>query len=103
MFEAAKGFKIGRPQIFAGLMLLGFMAQCLWVATNRKFSDLEYRYIASGLSSETGQEYRANSPMTGWVAALPVRVIRMAKAVAPASVGSALAIPRPWLIRLPFV
>src|SRR5262249_10018797 len=103
MFRAAQEFKIGRPQIFAGLMLLGFLAQCLWVASQRKFSDLEYRYIASGLSRETGQEYRANSPFTGWVAAAPVRVIRVAKAVAPASMSSSLAIPRPWLLRLPFV
>src|SRR5262249_8290746 len=103
MFRAAQEFKIGRPQIFAGLMLLGFLAQCLWVASQRKFSDLEYRYIASGLSRETGQEYRANSPFTGWVAAAPVRAIRVVKAVAPASVSSYLAIPRPWLVRLPFV
>jgi hypothetical protein len=103
MFLAAKEFQIGRPQILAGLMLLGFLAQSLWVATERKLSDLEYRYIASGLSREAGQEYRANSPLTGWVAAAPVHAIRMAKAVAPASMSSSLAIPRPWLIRLPFV
>jgi len=103
MFQAAKEFKIGRPQIFAGLMLLGFLAQCLWVASQRKLSDLEYGYIASGLSREAGQEYRANSPLTGWVAAAPVRAIRMAKAVAPASLGAYLAIPRPWLLRIPFV
>src|SRR5437899_13110373 len=100
MLQAAKEFKIGRPQIFAGLMLLGFLAQCLWVIATRKSSDLEYQYIASGLSRESGQEYRVNSPFTGWVAAAPVHIIRTIKAVAPASLGSALAIPRPWVIRL---
>jgi len=103
MLQAAKEFRIGRPQIFAGLMLLAFLAQCLWVACSRKFSDLEYQCIASGLSPEPGQEYRINSPFTGWAAALPVQITRMIKAVAPASLSSALSIPRPWLIRLPFV
>jgi hypothetical protein len=103
MLQAAKEFRIGRPQIFAGLMLLAFLAQCLWVSTTRKFSDLEYQYIASGLSREPGQGYRISSPFTGWVAALPVRITRVVKAVTPAWLSSALAIPRPWLIRLPFV
>src|SRR5262249_60899998 len=62
-----------------------------------------YGYIASGLPRESGQEYRATSPLTGWVAAAPVRAIRLVKAVAPASVGSYLTIPRPWLLRIPFV
>lgn len=44
-----------------------------------------------------------DSPFTVWVAAMPVRAIRLVRAVAPASISSALAIPRPWLLRLPFV
>src|SRR5262249_10903076 len=99
MFQAAKEFQIGRPQIFAGLMLLGFLAQCLWVASQRKLSDLEYGYIASGLSRESGQEYRANSPLTGWVAAAPVRAIRLVKAVAPACLAALLGLPRPRPLR----
>jgi hypothetical protein len=103
MLQAAKEFQIGRPQIFAGLMLLAFAAQSLWVAGSRKFSDLEYQYLGSGLSQDAGRELRASSPFTGWVAAWPVRALRLAKDVAPASWGPALAIPRPWVMRLPFV
>ncbi len=103
MLQAAKEFRIGRPQVFAGLMLLGFLAQCLWVAGERQLSDLEIQYIASGESHELGQVYRANSPFTGWVAAMPGHLIATVRAVAPIAVGRALAIPHPWLIRLPFV
>jgi hypothetical protein len=103
MLQAAKEFRIGRPQILAGLMLLGFLAQCLWVAGSRQLSDLEIQYIASGETHELGQVYRTNSPLTGWIAALPGHIITVARAVAPAAANKALAIPRPWLIRMPFV
>ncbi len=103
MLQAAKEFRIGRPQVLAGLMLLSFLAQCLWVAGERQLSDLEIQYIASGESRELGQVYRANSPFTGWVAAVPGHVIAMVRAVAPSAVGRELAIPHPWLIRMPFV
>jgi hypothetical protein len=103
MLQAAKEFKIGRPQIFAGLMLLAFLAQALWAAAGRNLSLLEYEYIASGISRDAGTEYRINSPFTGLVASLPVHVIRAVRAVAPESWHGSLAIPRPWLLRLPFV
>src|SRR5262245_32922468 len=103
MLQAAKEFRIGRPQILAGLMLLGFLGQCLWVAGTRQLSDLEIQYIASGETHELGQVYRANSPLTGWLAALPGHSIAASGTVAPAGVSKALAIPRPWLIRMPFV
>jgi hypothetical protein len=103
MLQAAREFRIGRPQIYAGLMLLGFLAQSLWVASSRKLSDLEYQYIASGFSQPAGQAHVVESPLTGWVASLPVRATRTLRRIAPAALGSALAIPRPWLLRLPFV
>src|SRR5260370_404257 len=103
MLQAAKEFRIGRPQVLAGLMLLSFLAQCLWVAGERQLSDLEIQYIASGESHELGQVYRANSPFTGWVAAVPGHVIAMVRAVAPSAVGREFAIPHPWLIRMRFV
>jgi hypothetical protein len=103
MLQAAKEFKIGRPQIFAGLMLLAFLAQGLWVAAARSISPLEYEYIASGISRDAGAEYRMNSPFTGLVASLPVHLIRAGRAVPPVSWRANLAIPRPWLLRLPFV
>lgn len=103
MFQAAKEFRIGRPQILAGLMLLAFLAQGLWVAAGRNLSPLEYEYIASGISPDAGAEYRINSPFTGLVASVPVHLIRAARAVAPEPWRPSLAIPRPWLLRLPFV
>src|SRR5262249_21708022 len=102
MLEAAKEFRIGRPQILAGLMLLAFVAQCLWAANSRKLSDLEKVYIASGLGSLPPESGTA-SPLTAWTAALPVRGIQSLRRVSPAKLSLALAIPRPLLIRLPFI
>ncbi len=103
MLEAAKEFRIGRPQILAGLMLLGFLAQALWVAASRNLSPLEYEYIASGISRDAAQEYRINSPFTGLVASVPVYLTRITRAIVPESWRGPLAIPRPWLLRSPFV
>ncbi len=102
MLQAAKEFRIGRPQIVAGLMLLGFLAQSLWVAGSRKLSDSERQYIASGFS-QAGQDRSTDSVLTAWAAALPVRAIKLVRAVGSSWLSSALAIPRPWLLRLPFV
>lgn len=102
MFQALKEFKIGRPQVYAGLMLLFFMAQCFWTANTRKLSDLEYRYIASGLT-ESGEKVLKPSPFTSVVAAFPVRLVSAARKVATPQLSAALAVPRPWFLRLPFV
>jgi hypothetical protein len=102
MLQLLREFKVGKPQVFAGLMLLAFLAQCLWAAKTRAVADLEYRYIAAGLpSSET--KAASASPLTGWVAALPVRAIPVIRKIASASISEALAVPRPWLLRLPFI
>ena len=102
MLHAVREFRVGRPQVFAGLMLLAFTVQCLWTASSRKFSDLEYRYITAGLA---GPEAKAvnDSPFTAWVAALPVRLTTLARRIATPRISAALAVPRPWLLRLPFV
>ena len=102
MLQVLREFKIGRPQVYAGLMLLFFMAQCLWTANTRKLSDLEYRYIASGLA-EPGEKALKPSPFTSVVAAFPVRLVSAARKVATPQLSAALAVPRPWLLRLPFV
>jgi hypothetical protein len=102
MFQALKEFKVGRPQVYAGLMLLFFMAQCFWTAHTRRLSDLEYRYIASGLT-ESGAKALKPSPFTSVVAAFPVRLVSAARKVATPQLSAALAVPRPWLLRLPFV
>ena len=98
MLQLLREFKVGRPQVFAGLMLLAFLAQCLWAAKTRAVADLEYRYIAAGLpSAETSAEIKtaSASPLTGWVAALPVRTIPLIRKVASAPISEALAVPRP--------
>lgn len=96
-------FRVGRPQIFAGLLLLAFLLQCLWVAGSRKISDLEYEYIASGHRAMPGQQFRVSSPATSSIAALTLWFTASLRNVAPPSMKSTLAIPRPWLLRLPFV
>lgn len=103
MLQAAKEFRIGRPQILAGLMLLAFLAQCLWAAGNRKLSDLEYSYIASGVAETRQADPGISSPMTAWVAALPLRATHMVRPLAPARLSAFLALPREWVFRLPFV
>ena len=100
MFQPLQEFKIGRPQLIAGLMLLGFLAQALWVDGGRKFSSLELQYIESGLPQRPGQEYRVTSPLTGWLAALP---FRLARQEAGDAMSQARFVPKPWLVRLPFV
>ena len=102
MLQALREFRVGRPQLFAGAMLLAFLAQCLWTAQTRKMSDLEYRYIAAGLTPR-GEHALNPSPFTGWIAALPVRLTTLARKIATPSLSSALAVPRPWFLRLPFI
>ena len=106
MLEILRNFKVGRPQIFAGLMLLAFLAQCLWVATSRKISQLEYQCMLSGLAGAGQQSTPAvtvESPFPSFIAALPVRAVDWLRKSGPASWNSYLAVPHPWLLRLPFV
>ncbi len=83
-------------------MLLAFFVQCLWVASTRKLSDLEYRYIAAGLKAKSEKAVNP-SPLTGLVAAFPVRITSLARKIATPELSAALAVPRPWFLRLPFV
>ena len=70
MFQAIREFRVGRPQVFAGLMLLVFLVQCLWAANTRKLSDLEYRYIAAGLEpvGNTSEQFtgQIKADLTRW-------------------------------------
>jgi len=100
MFQAIKEFRVGRPQIFAGLMLMGFLAQCLWVGASRRLSPLEEEYVASGFPHRPGQEYRITSPFTGWVAAAPYKIMRKS---AGNIVSEQSVVPKPWMGRLPFM
>ena len=102
MFQAVREFRIGRPQVFAGLLLVAFLAQCLWTAAGRRLSGFEYDYIASGYPAASVHS-QIHSPFTSIMAALPVRAVAALKGIAPASIKSALGIPRRWVVRLPFV
>src|SRR5215470_8148398 len=102
MFQAIREFSIGRPQVFAGLLLLAFLVQCLWTASGRRLSDFEYDYIASGYPAAPVHS-QIHSPFTSIMAAVPVRAVAGLKGIAPASIKSALGIPRRWVVRLPFV
>lgn len=103
MLKILRDFKIGRPQVFGGALLALFLAQCIWVASGRRLSDLEYDYIAAGFGTPAGQQLRAASPFTGLVATASLRLLSALKPLMPVSLRAWLAIPHPWLIRLPFV
>src|SRR5215831_5179340 len=103
MLQLLKEFRVGRPQIFAGLMLLVFLAQCLWTAESRKISELEYQYMLSGFSRSAGARVETSSPFTSLVATLPLRAVNILRRLGPESWNTALALPRPWVLRLPFV
>jgi hypothetical protein len=99
MLQIIQEFQVGRPQVFAGLMLLAFLAQALWAAQGRKLSSLEFQYIEAGLPQRPGQEYKVTSPLTSLVAGLPFRLARYA---AGGAMSQARFVPRPWMPRLPF-
>ena len=80
--------KIGRPQQLAALLLLFFLAECLWVVSHQQLSQQDYRY------AECGREmWERPSPLAGYfttcgnlngdgtfayrVAGLPLTVERM--------------------------
>jgi hypothetical protein len=100
MLDVIREFRVGRPQIFAGLMLLAFFAQAVWVSASRKLSPLEHEYVASGYTPRAGQEYRITSPLTAWVAALP---FKMSRKLAGHLLSEQWVVPPTWLARLPFI
>ena len=54
-------FQIGRPQQFAALLLLLFLAQCLWVVHRQELSPQDYRYAMCGR-----QMWERPSPLAGY-------------------------------------
>src|ERR1700731_3650837 len=53
--------KIGRPQRLAALLLLCFLAECLWVVGHQQLSQQDYRY------AECGREmWERPSPLEGY-------------------------------------
>ena len=89
--------------MLAGLMLLIFLAECLWAAQSRKISPLEYQYMLSGVAQkQQAPAVSLESPFTSLIAGLPVRLVNLLKRIGPSSWNAYLAVPRPWVLRLPF-
>jgi hypothetical protein len=53
--------KIGRPQRLAALLLLFFLAECLWVVSHQQLSQQDYRYAQCGR-----QMWERPSPLAGY-------------------------------------
>ena len=85
----------GRPQLFAGLLLLAFLGQCLWLMSHTPLSPMEQSYIQSGqaqLSSGSVPDDAVRSPLTSLTASLAVPRDRFQR------FGEVR-----WLARLPFL
>src|SRR6266481_8164785 len=72
MLTVANEFRVGRPQMIAGLLLLAFFCQCLWVAQTRHLSDVEFSYLAATHASRQGEQSPITSPFTVLAASLPL-------------------------------
>src|SRR6202041_3789463 len=53
--------KIGRPQQLAALLLLFFLAECVWVISHQQLSQQDYRYAECGR-----QMWERPSPLAGY-------------------------------------
>jgi len=53
--------QIGRPQRLAALLLLMFLAQCLWVVHHQELSEHDYRYARCGR-----EMWERPSPLAGY-------------------------------------
>src|SRR5580700_9261998 len=53
--------KIGRPQRLAALLLLLFLAECVWVISHQQLSQQDYRYAECGR-----QMWERPSPLAGY-------------------------------------
>jgi hypothetical protein len=54
-------FQLGRPQRLAALLLLFFLAQCLWVVHHQELSEHDYRYARCGR-----EMWERPSPLAGY-------------------------------------
>ncbi len=69
------GSPVGKPQILAALLLLAFLAQCLWLALHSPLRDMELAQIRQGevlLHGHTIAPEALRSPVTPILAAVPL-------------------------------
>ncbi len=96
--------RFGRPQIYAGLLLLAFIAQCAWLMTRAPVSPLEIAYIEAGQAQARGERMAGDpqrSPLVPLIAAAPVLGAASVMPGDPNSIPSGNF--RPWRARLPFL
>src|ERR1043166_8033763 len=91
MFQALREFRVGQPQVAAGMLLLIFLGQCLWAAGNRAISESERSYFP-----KTGPDRpaRMNSPFPSLVETV---WLDLAAAISERETL------KPWLSRVPFL
>jgi hypothetical protein len=89
--------------MIAGLLLLAFFCQCLWVAQTRHLSDVEFSYLAATHASRQGEQSSITSPFTVMAASVPLRVTNVLRRAGPMALRATLAVPRTWVLRLPFI
>lgn len=85
----------GRPQVFAALLLLAFLGQCLWLMAHTPLSPMERTYVQAGQTQLNSGDLAGDavrSPLTALTSALAVPRDRLPR------FG-----PLRWLARLPFL
>ncbi|MBI2678278.1 MAG: hypothetical protein HYX28_05815 [Candidatus Koribacter versatilis] len=101
--------RFGRPQVFAILLLLAFLAQALYVIARRPLAGGELGYIQTGELRLRGQSQSAPhfvSPLIAVIAAIPVVAAGRTSLVADDARDADLPIEDDslrWPARLPFV
>ena len=93
------GKRLGRPQVFALLLLLAFVLQALWVIYRTPLRRAEAAYAQAGLDQLAGKVLPRDTgaqPVPAVAAAAPIVVAnRMLGSLSPDSLK--------WFLRLPFV
>jgi hypothetical protein len=89
--------RFGSPQAIAAALLVIFLAQCLWFCAKAPLNNRELIYITEGLHRSSVDVHFLNesSPITGIVAAAPLRVAAGNEQQPPAAWR--------WLARAPFI
>ena len=89
---------VGWPQLFALLLLAGYVLQCLWVIHRLPLRRAEAAYAQAGLDQFAGKLLPRDSgalPIPAAVAGTPVVIVRPLHALSPDRLK--------WVLRLPFV
>ena len=90
--------RFGSAQAIAAVILLGFLAQCLWFCARAPLTDREIAFMLQGERQWTHQQtspHEQSSPITSLVAALPL--------VGSHPGGDELPLYWKWLARAPFM